>query len=124
MSWCNGTVYKSNHSELEKKCRTQYHRSGPKMIFPADRIWLYHTHNSFLTSNWTKPEEKSLHEYKDGFLGHFRRDVNGIKKRYQEGETILTQWVARKEKALTLDEYWRYKRGVTAPRRTIKGEKQ
>lgn len=104
MSWCNGTVYKSNHAELEKTCRTQYRRSGPKQIFRADRMLLYHTHHAFLTTNWTRPRV-SLVRKDAGFLGHMRRGVKGVKDKYNEGEVILTEW-GEESRIATLVHYW------------------
>lgn len=75
MTFCNGTTYVRGASQLTKKCKTIATASGPKQIFLADRIWLYHTHHAFLTSNLTKPKIRRIYENSEGYLAHFRRTI-------------------------------------------------
>ena len=100
VTYCNGTVLPraqvngrlggtspdnlNRQTELaSKRCRTTSHDKGPKMIFDADRMWIYHTHNAYLTSSQTRPNLWNVPET-TAYLAHYRRET--YKMEHLEGD--------------------------------------
>lgn len=120
VTYCNGTVLSpsslivgnttttndpfDNSPMATRKCRTNSRLSGAKLILRADRIWLFHTHDAFLNSEWKKPIKVKI-PMNTGFLAHYRRRAYETVTLPDGNLTILSQDQADDPTMSNLDLY-------------------